>query len=288
MNSSKNAVTLGILAAILAAILFTAMDVFVKALLRLGTGEITCLRGLIGMAFLPFIAKSEGQRLFSGKDTLLLHVRGFTGGMGLLLYFFSLRGLTLGDAEILAQLCAFFMFIMAPLFLHNNPKGNVVTALFIIAAGAGVVLQVWNFSSFNMYALVGIVSAIFSAGAYICIGRLTEEKGRHSGAEIVFYFQLYSMLCGAALMPFDSVMPEGTDWLWIIGLSITAIAAQMSFTWGCQHVHSVIISFVMYTAILFHILAGWLFWDEVLTVYSWIGGAMIVVGSALLLWRTRE
>lgn len=288
MNASKNSVTLGILAAILSSILFTGTDVFAKALLHLGTGEITFFRGIIGMAFLPFLAKREGQRLFSGKDTLLLHVRGFTGGFGLLLFFFSLKGLTLGDSEILAQLCAFFMFVMAPFFLKNNPKGNIVSALLIIAAGAAIVLQVWNFNSFNVYALIGIASAISSAAAYICIGKLTEEKGRHSGAEIVFYFQLYSLICGAVLMPFDSVMPAGTDWLWILGLSVAAISAQMTFTWGCQHVHSVIISFVMYTAILFHILAGWLFWDEVLTVYSWIGGAMIVGGSALLLWRTRE
>lgn len=163
----------------------------------------------------------------------------------------------------------------------------MIVPLGIIAAGAAVVLQVWNFDSFNGYALFGLGSALSSALAYIAIGRLTEEPGRHSGTELVFYFQLYSMLCGAVLLPFGFVMPEGAEWLWILGLSVTAIAAQMVFTWGCQHVHSLIISFVMYTAILFHILAGWLFWGEVLTVYSWAGGAAIVGGSALLLWRTR-
>lgn len=280
-------VTLGIAAAMTAALLFTGMDVCAKALPRLGAGEITFLRGAIGLAFLPFIARQEGRHVFSGADRFTLHLRGFTGGLGILLFFFSLEGLTLGDAEILTELSAFFMCLLAPFFLRDNPGREVALPLGIIAAGAAVVLQVWNFDSFNGYALFGLGSALSSAAAYICIGRLTEVPGRHSGTELVFYFQLYSMLCGAALLPFGFVWPEGEEWLWVLGLSVTAIAAQMVFTWGCQHAHSLIISFVMYTAILFHILAGWLFWGEVLTLSSWAGGAAIVGGSALLLLRTR-
>ena len=284
----QRSVTLGIFAAMAAAILFTGMDVFVKALWRLSSGELTFLRGAIGLLFLPFIARQEARPVFSGKDTALLHLRGLTGGLGILFFFVSLKGLTLGDAEILTELSAFFMCFLSPIFLRNNPGGHVALPLAIIAAGAACVMQVWDFQSFNAYALVGLLSALFSAGAYICIGRLTEEPGRHSGTELVFYFQFYSMLGGAALLPFTGfVWLCGIEWLWVLGLSVTAITAQMAFTWGCQHVHSLIISFVMYTAILFHILAGWLFWGEVLTVWSWLGGAAIVGGSALLLWRTR-
>lgn len=285
--SNKNRVTFGILISILAALLFSGMDVFAKALGNLGTGEITFLRGIIGMAFLPILSRKEALPLFSHKDTLLLHVRGACGGFGILLFFYSIRGLTLGDAEILSQLSAFFMCLMAPFFLKSNPRGNLILPLVIIAGGAGIILQIWNFSSFNFYALVGIVAAFLSGAAFICIGRLT-EKGGHSGTEIVFYFQLYSMIAGAVIMPFDFVMPSGIDWAWIVGLSFMAVMAQVSFTWGCQYVHSIIVSFVMYTGILFHILAGWLFWGEVLTIYSWVGGALIVLGSGMLLLRTRE
>ena len=49
--------TLGILASILAALLFTLMDVSAKAVSYLGTGELTFVRGLVGLFFLPLIAK---------------------------------------------------------------------------------------------------------------------------------------------------------------------------------------------------------------------------------------
>lgn len=97
--------------------------------------------------------------------------------MGILLFFFCLKGLTLGDAEILVQLAAFFMCILSPIFLKTTPHGQVRVWLFSIAAGAAVVLKVWDYSSFNGYALVGIVSAFCSACAYTCIGRLNEKVG---------------------------------------------------------------------------------------------------------------
>jgi len=43
------------------------------------------------------------------------------------------------------------------------------------------------------------------------------------------------------------------------------------------------VNFLMYTGILFHILAGALLWGETLTLYSWVGGSLIVLGSVLLL-----
>ena len=136
MTTKPSSMTLGILASILAALLFTLMDVSAKAVSYLGTGELTFVRGLVGLFFLPLIAKRESLPLFSRKDRLLLHTRGIFGGMGILLFFFCLKGLTLGDAEILVQLAAFFMCILSPIFLKTTPSGQVRVWLFIIAAGA--------------------------------------------------------------------------------------------------------------------------------------------------------
>lgn len=282
----KGQMTAGILASILAALLFTAMDVSAKALGHLGMGEITFIRGLAGLLFIPLIARGEGMPLFSGKDRGLLHLRGLMGAFGILLFFYSLPGLTLGDAEILVQLSAFFMCILSPIFLKTRLPGKVIIWLFVIAAGAAIVLRIWNFQAFNGYAVLGVISSFCSACAYTCIGKLT-EKGGHSGAELVFYFQVYSMAGGALLMTGHMVMPLGGDWAWILLLSFSALFAQVALTWGCTHIPPVIVTFAMYTGLLFHILAGWALWGENLTVYSWIGGAVIVLGSVMLLWETR-
>lgn len=277
--------TKGILASMLAAFFFTTMDVGAKTLIHLGTGEITFFRGLLGLLALPLLARREGLPVFSGKDRLLLHLRGFFGCACLLFFFYCLQGLKLGDAEILTQLSAFFMCLLSPLFLKAKLGQNVVPRLVMIAAGAAIVLQVWNFSSFNVFAIFGILSALFVAAAYVCIGRLT-ERGGHSQTELVYYFQVYSMLGGLVLMAGgQAVWPRGTEWLWIVELAASALLGQVSLTWSCTHIHPTIMNFVMYTGILFHILAGYLLWGEQLSLYSWVGGALIVVGSILLILR---
>ncbi len=277
--------TKGILASMLAAFFFTTMDVGAKTLIHLGTGEITFFRGLLGLLALPLLARREGLPVFSGKDRLLLHLRGFFGCACLLFFFYCLQGLKLGDAEILTQLSAFFMCLLSPLFLKAKLGQNVVPWLIMIAAGAAIVLQVWNFSSFNVFAIFGILSALFAAAAYVCIGRLT-ERGGHSQTELVYYFQVYSMLGGLVLMAGgQAVWPRGTEWLWIVELAASALLGQVSLTWSCTHIHPTIMNFVMYTGILFHILAGYLLWGEQLSLYSWVGGALIVVGSILLILR---
>ena len=243
--------TKGILASMLAAFFFTTMDVGAKTLIHLGTGEITFFRGLLGLLALPLLARREGLPVFSGKDRLLLHLRGFFGCACLLFFFYCLQGLKLGDAEILTQLSAFFMCLLSPLFLKAKLGQNVVPRLVMIAAGAAIVLQVWNFSSFNVFAIFGILSALFAAAAYVCIGRLT-ERGGHSQTELVYYFQVYSMLGGLVLMAGgQAVWPRGTEWLWIVELAASALLGQVSLTWSCTHIHPTIMNFVMYTGILF-------------------------------------
>lgn len=273
----------GILASILAAVFFTTMDVGAKKLLHLGTGEITFFRGLVGMLFLPFMARMETLPVFSGKDRGLLHLRGLFGCACLLFFFYCLNGLKLGDAEILTQLSAFFMCLLSPIFLRGRLQKRSVPWLGVIALGAAIVLQAWNFHSFNLYALFGILSAFFAASAYVCIGKMT-ERGGHTQTELVLYFQLYSTLGGLVLMGMDRwTLPTGAEWGWILEMALSALLGQVCLTWGCTHIHPTMVNFLMYTGILFHILAGALLWGEVLTGYSWVGGSLIVLGSVLLL-----
>lgn len=271
----------GVLAAIGASLAFTLMDVFVKAMPDIPSSELTFFRGVVGLFVIPLLCMRTGEAFFTHHNKWLLCLRGFFGSMGLLFYFLSIHGLTLGDSQILAQLSAFFMCILSPIFLHERLPLRAVPALVIITAGTFSVIEIWNFSSFNIYALYGIAGGFCSAAAYIVISTLA-ERGMKNGTEIVFYFQIFSIIIGLALMD-GFVMPHGLEWLWIFGMGVMALAAQMLMTWAFQHINSILVSFLMYTEILFHILSGWAFWGERMGIYSWIGGTLIVLGSMMLL-----
>lgn len=174
------------------------------------------------------------------------------------------------------------MCILSPIFLKEKLPKEAIPGLVVIALGTLCVVQIWNFDSFNVYALFGIGGGFFSAAAYIVISMLAERDFK-SNTEIVFYFQIFSIAVGAALMKGSFTMPEGIQWVWLIGLGLFALSAQMFMTWAFQHVNSLIVSFLMYSEILFHVLFGWYFWDEILTWASWLGGTLIVLGSIMLM-----
>lgn len=224
----------------------------------------------------------EGAFL-SGKHKCMLCLRGLFGSIALFFYFLSIEGLTLGDSQILSQLAAFFMCLLSPIFLKEKLPRQAIPGMLSIAIGTLCVVQIWNFNAFNMYTLFGIGGGFFSAAAYVVISCLA-EKGFRSNTEIVFYFQIFSILVGLSISGNESwILPQGRDWFFVIGLGLFALSAQMFMTWAFQHVNSLVVSFLMYSEILFHVIFGWAFWDEIMAPASWLGGALIVAGSIMLM-----
>lgn len=113
------------------------------------------------------------------------------------------------------------------------------------------------------------------------------ERDFKSNTEIVFYFQIFSIAVGAALMKGSFTMPEGIQWVWLVGLGLFALSAQMFMTWAFQHVNSLIVSFLMYSEILFHVLFGWYFGMKYLPGHP--GSAALLLSSDLsCLWYSNR
>ncbi len=274
---------MGVVTTLLASLSFTLMSACAKWLPDMPSGEMTLFRGLVGLLFIPILCLQTKEHFFSGKYVGYLCLRGLFGSIALFFYFLSIEGLTLGDSQILSQLAAFFMCLLSPLFLKERLSSQAIPGMVVIAVGTLCVVQIWDFHAFNVYTLFGIGGGFFSAAAYIVISYLA-EKGFKSNTEIVFYFQIFSILVGLTLIGKEQwIWPSGWDWFFVVGLGLFALSAQMFMTWAFQHVNSVIVSFLMYSEILFHVIFGWACWNEIMAPSSWIGGAMIVAGSIMLM-----
>ena len=167
-QKSGRRMILGAAAAVGSCLACTFADMFIKWLPAVSSGELTFFRGVFGVLFLSLKTK---ERIIGGGHKTLLCLRGLLGGLGLYFFILSVQGLTLGDCQILAQMSAFFMCLLSPIFLKEKLPRKAVPGLFAIAAGTLCVLQVWNFSSFNVYSL-----CVFFRGG-VCGHRETGGKG---------------------------------------------------------------------------------------------------------------
>lgn len=266
---------------ILSSLAFSMQNVIVKELsYTMGTGEISFFRGFLSALLILALMKVQHVH-FSKFDRPTLWFRGIVGGAGMICIFYALRGMPLADVSILSQLSAFFVMIFAAVFLKEvMPKGAIVP-LIVIAAGACLVVKPWNFSSFNVYSLFVLAQALFAAMAYTTISRLT-GSGRHHQYEIVFYFLFCAAVAGALLMGFDFQMPDSKEWILYILLGLITVIAQIWMTDAYAYGNPVVVSFVAYIAVVFNALWGFVFFDEVLTIMTVIGGICIVGGSMYL------
>lgn len=271
----------GVIYMILSALAFSIQNVIVKELsTTMETGEIAFFRGFLSALIILVLMKWQHIH-FSKYDRPSLWFRGIVGGAGMMFIFYALRGMPLADISILSQTSAFFVMLFAAIFLKEVlPKGAPLP-LVIIVIGACLVVQPWNFSSFNVYSLFVLAQAICAAAAYTTVSKLT-GSGRHHQYEIVFYFLFCAAIGGAVIMGLDFQMPNAREWVLYLAMAVVTVLAQVWMTDAYASANAVVVSFVAYIAVFFNALWGYLVFGELLTTLTVLGGVCIVGGSMYL------
>ena len=263
----------GVIYAILSALAFSIQNVIVKELsYTTSTGEIAFFRGFLSALLILGLMRIQHVHL-SKQDIPTLTLRGVLGGIGMIL----------ADVSIISQLSAFFVMLFAALFLKEVLPPGAKLPLLIIFIGGCLVVRPWNFSSFNVYSLFALGQAVFAAGAYTTVSKLT-GSGRHHPYEVVLYFLVCAALAGIVLMALTGgfVMPAHGDWIYYGGLALFSVIAQIWMTNAYATANPVVVSFVSYIGVFFNALWGFVIFGEILTGLTVAGGVLIIGGSMYL------
>ena len=271
----KNGVTL----AILSSLIFSIMNALVKAVsLNIPTAEIMFFRSIIGTMIIYFMMRHSKVN-FSKKGVPMLFVRGLLGAFYLFAYFYTISKIPLVDASILAHLSTIFVIILSAVFLKEKISKRTLYILLLILLGAMVLVKPFQFSSYSVYALVGILSAIFAAGAATSIRYLSKL---HHSYEIVFYFLATGTIIAIPLMWSNFVMPTPLELFYLACIGVVSLVGQIFLTKAFTHENIVVVEITRYIGIVFNTFWGLLFWAEVPDIYTVIGGILIISACILL------
>ncbi|WP_016600489.1 DMT family transporter, partial [Yersinia pestis] len=247
----------GALLAILASLIFSVMNVLVKTIAdEIPTGEIVFFRSSIGCLLIGLLMYQRGIA-FSREDRPLLVLRGTMGALYLICYFYSIAHLTLADASMLAYLSPFFSIVLSLLVLRERVNATMAFWLVMVIIGAIILIRPWNFSTYTLASLVGVMSAVFAAIAYLSVNKLTK---RHHNYEIVFYFLFIATLISIPLMWHNFVWPSGYQFGILIAIALVSLLGQVVLTQAFSSDNLIVVSVVRYIGIVFNITWGWLFW----------------------------
>ena len=274
----------GFIFSILSAFFLSAMNLFVKLLGAAGgtplpSSEIAFFRGLIGTIAVLAYMLYKGIH-FSKEDRKLLVMRGLYGGFGMICNFIAIVHLKMSDAAILFQLSGIFVLIFAGIFLKERIPKGAGKWLLIIFAAVMVMVNPFQYSSFNWYALVAILGAALSAAAYTTI-RSIANHGKHSSFEIMAYFMVTGMIAGAVTTP-SVVIPQGIQWAYILAIGGISVLSQFFLTGAFIATNAVIAQFLQYIGVFFNAMWGFLAFGESIAAATICAGLAMFVSSVML------
>ncbi|MEM5016089.1 DMT family transporter [Metabacillus indicus] len=275
----------GVLLAVLSSLVFSVMNALVKAVsLNIPASEIMFFRSLIGTVII-FVMMRQSKTAFSKKGVPMLFLRGMLGALYLYAYFFTISKIPLADASILAHLSTIFVFFLSAVFLKEKVSKSTFYVLPLVFLGGILLIKPFQFSSFSVYALVGVLSALFAAGAATSIRYLSKT---HPSYEIVFYFLATGTVLSIPLMWNEFVVPSLIEGFYLICIGVVSLLGQIFLTKAFTHENIVVVEMTRYIGIVFNALWGFLFWSEIPDALTISGGILIVASCVLLSMMKRR
>jgi len=220
---------------------------------------------------------------FRGREPRILLLRGVLGFISLSCFHYALIHLPLADATVIHFVNPVFTAFIAALWLREHL--GVREAALVLTSLAGVVLVARPGFLFGgegaletFPVVIGLCGALFSASAFVTVRRLRAEPPML----VVFYFAVVCTILSTPLVirDFESLSLAQVGLLACVGLATHL--GQVGLTWGFRLERAGRASAIGYLQIVLAALWGWLLFSEVPDVWTWVGAAVIVACTLLL------
>jgi S-adenosylmethionine uptake transporter len=269
---------------IVAGFMFAAMGVFVKlGAEAFGAAEMALYRSLFSLIFVVGIVAMHRDRtvtLRTGYAAAHL-VRGLVGSISLIGYFYAITRLPLATAQTLNYTSPIFLAIATTVVLREKFSFWLVAAIALGFVGVAMLLQPTFAAGSEGPAVIGLLSGIFSAWAYLSVrtlGRLGEPDWR-----VLFWFALVASAMCAAWQGFTGSF-HAVTWgnLWILlGIGLCGTLAQLAMTRAYRTGNTLVVGAFSYSTIVFATVATIVLWNERIGWLEFAGMAVIVASGVM-------
>ena len=268
----------GIVMMILASICFALMAVMVKFLSDFPLMEIIFFRSVPIVLIIPLILKNK-KISFWGNNKPLLLLRGLISFIVIIAYFYTITVMNLTDALTIKQLSPLFIILLASIFLREKVSFKQI-AIFILAL-LGALLIIKPGFSLNIYpAIIGLIGAIFTAGAHIAVRRL--RLFDHPLVIVNYLGYTIGLLSFIVLLwQGNFCVPNVLNLFVLLLMGLAGLGAQLALTKAYQMAPTKLVSLYLYLQIIFGALLGVFFFKEIPDLFSIFGASLIIISGYL-------
>ena len=244
--------------------------------------EIVFYRNLLGVMIILYSLKKIPVSIDTSKLHLLF-LRGIFGSLAMLLFFYTIAKIPLGEAVILNKTSPFFVTILAYYLMKETI--NIKTFIALVIGFIGVVLIIEPFGiEISMAHILGVLGGFFAAAAYATIKKI---KDIYDARIIMLSFMGVGVVIPLLIFLFTpyahfQIHTDPILWILIVFMAILSTVSQWFLTRAYSLSAASIIGVISYTSIPFAIGFGVVLGDSIPDMYSFLGIALIVIGGILV------
>ena len=260
---------------------FSIMDLIVKWSEHYPLGQVLFFRGFFGVLFYFLIIPKERLHNFYYTKRAGLHfLRSFSGLIALVAIFIALRSLPLATVVSISFAAPIFTTIFS-IFLLNEKVG-VYRWLAVIVGFIGIlIITEPGISSLNIFYIFPIIFCIGLSYVAITIRKLSTTEPVWL---ISLYFSISITLLSLFSLPLGWIMPSIKDFMILAMIGIFGGVANLWLSQSYKYSEVSLVTPLKYLALVFAIIFGYLIWDEIPTIKSLFGAALVII-STLIIFR---
>jgi drug/metabolite transporter (DMT)-like permease len=283
----KNQNHLGAIYMIMSVLLFSFMDILIKITDDYAVGQVMFFRALFGLIPIFFLIPKNRLKDFYKTQHISLHFyRSFFGAIAMAAIFVGLRNLQLAEVTSLAFSAPIWVVVFSIIFLSEKIRTKRWVAVGLGFIGV-IIISKPGFDNLNYYYIFPIIFCIGFAGVSIIIRKLT--LAGESIWLIAFYFSIVSGIGGLLTFPFSSwVVPDKYDLFFLILVGLFGGVANLMLTQSYKLAEVTLTTPLKYLSLIFAIIFGFYFFNEVPSINTLLGAGLIVISSGIIFFRENQ
>ena len=263
----------------LAMLFFTSMGIFIRlAAEELHSLEIVFFRNFLAFLLMaPWILR-QGIHVMYTRRLGLYSFRALVNLVGMAAGFTAITMMPLAEFTALSFTAPLWVTLGAWFFLRETVRGYRLVAIIVGFFGVMVVLQP-GFTAISIASGLALVHASLIAGTTLIVKRLTVTERPEA---IVTYMVL--LQAPLALIPalFVWQWPTFMGWVWLWALAGGATLGHIFWTRAVRIAEVTQLQPLEFIRLPVAGLFAFMLFAEVPTLWTWIGGAVIFIATALV------
>jgi drug/metabolite transporter (DMT)-like permease len=272
-----------------AAALLAAQLALVKLTGEIGVSlpEIVFWRQAVAIPLIVAWVAATGARPLLRTERLWVH--GRRAALGICAIFLMLGAtlrLPLAELTTLTFTGPLFAVALSALILREPVGKYRWFAVALGFAGVAIVTQPWAESGGEPLSALGVAMASLAAMFHGLIAVQVRDLGRtEHPLTSVLYFSLFSMIPLVPLFViYGSPHPPGV-YAMLLAIGTLGLAVQLALTAALRFASVATVTPMDYSGLAWSALLGWLIWDHLPPLATWLGAPLIVAAGLIVVWR---